>query len=368
MSLRVMKRTSLAPCRQTPAARSAGHLRFAGNRPLTALAVLPVLAGLVAGGAAAAQASEHQPARAAAPALTQTARIPLFTTASIFKNIFAEAPNGTVFFSRGSVVYAVVRNSAPAVAEHAGGQVLALAANRTELFVQTGLTVTAYSRSTGAALRHWALTSPVTPITAAGLLAVGNTVWSWTDWATDQSGFEFAKLSMFSATSATVHAIDSQMYPADWAAGTSGLYYEDVRSPGNTNHLAHVTPGGTLTTKTQPDADAPMALSGGRIDVLSFHNGHQNIDTYSMTTLARLSSAHASNAARAIAGTTAGLVALVQPCAELACLNATVSKLAVTGHASGAVTLPRAFELLAGPQAAVIEVVNRHVFLVRIGA
>lgn len=333
-----------------------------------ALAVLPALTGLVVAGAGVAAAAEHQPARTVSPALVQDARIELFTTASIFKNVFTEAPNGNVFYSRGSVVYVVVRNTAPAVAEHAGGQVIALAANRADLFVQTGLTVTAYSRSTGAAVRHWTLTSPVTPITSAGLLAVGNTVWSWTDWATDESGFEYAKLSTFSATSAAVHTVDSMMYPGDWAAGTSGLYYEDVRGAGNVNHLAHVTPGGTLTTRAQPNADAPMALSGGRVDVLSFHNGHQNIDTYATTTLARLSTAHAANDDRAIAGTTAGLIALFQGCDELACLNATVSNLAVNGNSSGALTVPRAFELLAGPSAGVIEVVNRHVFLVRVGA
>jgi hypothetical protein len=68
-------------------------------------------------------------------------------------------------------------SAASRVALHAGRPVLALAASSSKLFVETGLTVTEYNRSGGAKVRHWTLTSPVTPITIAGLLVAGHTLW-----------------------------------------------------------------------------------------------------------------------------------------------------------------------------------------------
>ena len=65
----------------------------------------------------------------------------------LFGNAFTEAPNGTVFFSRGSVVYAVEGDQAPAIELHAGHRARA----RGELlrsFVETGLLVTEYSAPT----------------------------------------------------------------------------------------------------------------------------------------------------------------------------------------------------------------------------
>jgi len=72
----------------------------------------------------AAQAAARQ-----APALHATSTVALGSTGNIFKNIFTEAPDGTVFYSRGSVVYVQKGSSAPRVALHARKQVLALAAN-----------------------------------------------------------------------------------------------------------------------------------------------------------------------------------------------------------------------------------------------
>lgn len=337
-----------------------------------ASAVIPVIAGLtmVGAGAAlpAAQAAETAPAHAAAPALHGAPRIPLGSTSSIFKNIFTEASDGTVFYSRGSVVYVQKGASAAHVALHPGKAVLALAASSSDLFVETGLTVTEYSRSNGANLRHWTLTSPVTPITIAGLLVVGNTLWSWTDWGNDSSGFEFAKLSRINTTASAVHSVDSQVYPADMAANSSGLYFEDARGAANTGYLVHSTPSGTLTAR-KGSVDAVLALAGGRLDQLSFHNnGHQYIDSYSTSTLVRLSSAQVSDNDRVIAGTGLGLLVLNQPCAKVTCSSAAVSKLATNGSVTGTLTVPHAFYLLTGPSAAVVEVVGGQMYLVRLAS
>ena len=83
---------------------------------------------------------------------------------------------------------------------------MAVAANQTDLFVQTGLTVTEYRLSNGSKVKHWTLSSPVVPITSAGLLAVGGAVWSWTDWGTDESGFEYATVSRIVVSGSATHS------------------------------------------------------------------------------------------------------------------------------------------------------------------
>jgi hypothetical protein len=353
-------------------ARSARRIRIAAS-------VLPVLAslGIAAAGVAiagiaapAAQAATGRPGHVAAPRLHQTARIPLGATTSIFKHVFTEAPNGNVFYSKGSVVYVVIRSLAPAVALHASGTVMALAANTSDLFVQVGLTVTEYKRSNGARVRSWTLTSPVKPITSAGLIASGSTLWSWTDWATDFSGFEYARVSRIVTTSSAVHVVDSQADPGDMAANSSGLYYEDFRGSGLTASLAHVTPGGTVHTRPNKNIDAPAALSGGRLYLLSVHakNALQYIDSYSTSSLARTSSAQVSGDDRNIAGASLGLLVLDEPCSHEFCASATVGKLSASGSVSGALTVPYAALLLQGPSAAVIEDVSGHMYLVRIAS
>jgi hypothetical protein len=339
-----------------------------------AAAALPALAGLVMAAASpvlpVAQAAETAPPHPATPGLHQTARISLGTTTNFFRNTFTEAPDGNVFYSKGSVVYVVVGNSAPGVALHAPGQVMALAASTSDLFVQVGLTVTEYKRSNGARVRSWTLTSPVQPITSAGLIASGTTLWSWTDWATDESGFEYARVSRIGTTSATVHTVDSQADPGDMAASSSGLYYEDFRGSGLISSLAHDTPSGSVHTRPEVNIDAPAALSGGRLDLLSAHsnNGHEYIDTYSTSSLARISSAQVSGDQRTIAGTSLGLIVLSASCPRVNCTSATVSRLSTSGTVSATLSVPDAATLLAGPSAALIEDVGGHMYLVRVGS
>src|SRR5580692_254497 len=123
-----------------------------------ALAVLAATAG----GAVAATRTTATPTAPATPATAALhgTRIALGATSGLYGNAFTEAPNGAVFFSRGSVVYVVEGNRAPVIALHAGRTVLALGANDSDLFVETGLLVTEYNRATGGQLRHWTLTSP----------------------------------------------------------------------------------------------------------------------------------------------------------------------------------------------------------------
>jgi hypothetical protein len=285
-------------------------------------------------------------------------------------SVFAEAPNGAVYYSAKGTVYVVNGDAAPVPATALGTSVTALAANNTDFFVQTGLTVYEYSRKTDAYAGHtWKLSSPHSP-TSAGLLAVGGTVWSWTDWATDQSGFEYATVSEISTSSAHVKVISkSNVYPADMAAGSGGLYFQVVRANGANGYIVRVSPNGSARRRSDVNIGTPAALAGGRLDLLSIHgNGRTYLDSFSASTLAALASRPVSGNDHDIAGTTAGLLVLNQPCATLICKNATVSVLNPrTGGASGTVRVPRAFGLLPGPDPAAITLVGTKLFLARIG-
>ena len=69
---------------------------------------------------------------------------------------------------------------------------LAVAATSADLLVDVGSKVSAYSLCDGRLLRTWTLKGSPAAVTSAGLFPVGGTVWAYTDWATDSSGFEYA--------------------------------------------------------------------------------------------------------------------------------------------------------------------------------
>ena len=306
------------------------------------------LAGLVAtaGGAQAAATRAT-----GTPALHGT-RIALGATSGLYGNAFTEAPNGTVFFSRGSVAYAVEGDRAPVLALHVGRTVLALGANDSDLFVETGLLVTEYSRATGGQLRRWTLSSLFAPATSAGLDVVGDTVWVWTDWATDGSGFEYAQIDRIVASSSAVHVVDKDAFPGDMSADSAGLYFETVH--GVTDDLGHANPTTSAVSYRKAPVDAPLALGGGRVDLLAFGSSAADVLSYNASTLALVSSKRVPETDDAIVGTGLGLLVLAQPCHGFPCSAATVGRLNVaTGGTSGRLSTPGAYQLLNGP--AVIE-------------
>lgn len=322
-------------------------------------AVVPALGIAIAGlvvassGAQAAPRSPHHPALHAGP------KVALGTTTNVFANVFNEGPDGSLYYSRGSIVYRVTGNSKPQAEVHASSRVMAVAANQTDLFVQTGLTVTEYRLLPKVSkVKHWTLSSPVTPITSAGLLAVGGTVWSWTDWGTDESGFEFATVSRIATSGSAARVISKAAYPADMSANASGLYFESNSTKASANFLNHVTPSGVVKArKLTAGVGAPLALSGGRVDLLVSSN-HLMINTYKASTLALQSSKKVSDNDTNIAGTSSGLVVMTLVCHGKNCSTPTVSVSnlnASTGVASGAIKLPGAVILLPGPSAGVID-------------
>jgi hypothetical protein len=323
------------------------------------------LAGLLATASGAQAAAADAPAT---PALHGT-RIALGATSSLYGNAFTEAPNGTVFFSRGSVVYAVEGNRAPVIALHAGRTVLALGATDSDLFVETGLLVTEYTRATGSQVRHWTLTSPAA-VTSAGLDVVGGTVWVWTDWATEGTGFQYAQVDRIHTSSSAVHVVDKDAFPGDMRADGAGLYFETVH--GVTEDLARANPTTSAVQYRKAPVDAPLALAGGRVDLLAFGTNAADVLSYNATTLALVSSKRVPEKDSGIAGTGPGLLVLAEGCGGFPCSSATVGLLNTgTGGTSAAVSTPGAYQLLNGP--AVIEASDVHgthadLFLVRISS
>jgi len=330
-------------------------------RKALASAAIPAIAGLVISGVGAqplAQAATMAHGLAARPASLHTSgpEVPLGALGSSFNYDFSEAPSGSVYYSAGKTVYVVKGTKAPVAVLHAGGTVLAVAANSSELFVAVGRTVTGYKLSTGTKLRHWYLGGRKP--TSAGLLAVGSTVWAWTDWATDESGFEYANVSRFRATSGTVHRVSSNnAYPADMAADSVGLYYQQAIGSGV---LTRVRPSGSVRQVSEINLDAPLALGGGRVDLLAFHrNSDLYLDSYSASSLAREFSHRVSERDIDIAGTGAGLLVLN--------LSGKISQIiASTGSTVSAVTVAHAATLVSGRSAAVITASGGNYFLVRL--
>lgn len=304
---------------------------------------MPAVAGLTVAGLLAAGA----PAQAAPAALHVTGTVSLGAVNNNFTYQFSEAPNGTVYYAKGSVVYAVRGTKHPAAVLHAGKTVLAVAATNKDFFVQIGRLVIEFQVSNTHRVRSWTLPKSPAALTSAGLYVVGGTLWSWTDWATDQSGFEFASVSRIKTSSAAVHVVSKNVAnPADMAANSAGLYYE--ATVGTKEYLIKVSPTGHVTKRTDKNINAPLALAGGRVFLLAFHqpSGKQFLDAFRGSNLHGVFSKQKSTQVRDVAGTGAGLI-MLQP--------GKISRLSTaTGAVTGTLSLAHLVTLVPGPSAAVI--------------
>ena len=326
-------------------------------------AALPVAVGLAAAGLAAApaaQAASTTPARAAATGLHVTGKIELGQLGSGFSSVLTEAPNGDVYYARGSAVYVVTGNHAPVVALHASGKVLAAAASSSVLFVEVGSKVSGYALRGGRLLRTWTLPSSVQPVTAAGLYVVGSTVWAFTDWSTDESGFEYANVDRFSVSSATVHGVAANSaYPADMAANSAGLYYEGIAGTGE--YIFRAPPAGSLLRHANQNLGAPLALAAGNVYLLAVHEnqgGSTYLDAFRGSTVAPLFSTRAADNDTDIAGTGIGLLLL--GAGKVSLVNT------ANGHPGTPLSVPDAVTLVPGPSAAVVTLTHSTTYLLRL--
>jgi hypothetical protein len=277
-----------------------------------------------------------------------------------------EAPNGTVYDVLGREMF-VVHGTTRKPFHSVSGRVIAGAATNTDVFAEIGLTV--YEYSTAAHLvRDWKLTSPVKKITSAGLVAVGSTLWSWTDWSTDASGLEYATVSAITTTSSKVKVISkSDVFPFYVAASSAGLYYEIATS--KKAYLVLTTPSGVTKHRTAIAVpEDPIALSPGRVNVLTENpkSFHLEVASYRSSNLASLDTKAVANNPFNIAGTSAGLLTLW--CGRVTtCSKAQVGVLnPATGAISGQLAVPYAFFVMPGPAPAVLTEVGANAYLVRL--
>jgi hypothetical protein len=334
---------------------------------LPAAAVL-VSAGLVSAGLAAvglaiapaAHAAGAAPARYAAAGLHVTGTIDLGRLGPSFSYVLTEAPNGDVYYALGKVVYLVRGDHAPVAVLHASAPVLAVAATSADLLVDVGSKVSAYSLCDGRLLRSWNLPGSIAPATSAGLFPVGNTVWADTDWATDESGFEYGSVYRFALSSPAVHVVSANdAYPADMAGDSAGLYYEGTAGAGN--YIFHAQPSGALPRRADTDIDAPLALAAGNVYLLAIHEnqgGHSYLDAFRGSTLSPLFSYRVADSDTDVAGTGLGLLLL--GAGKVSLLNP------ANGHSVAALSVPGAVILVPGPCAAVVTVSHSTTYLLRL--
>jgi hypothetical protein len=276
-----------------------------------------------------------------------------------------QGPNGSLYYADGSAVSEVKGLAAPVVVLHTPGTVLALAAGASDLYVEVGQRIYDYGLGSMTLQRSWTLPSVVRHVTLAGLLVGPGVIWAWSDWATDESGFELASIVEISTTTSLMRVIaNNTAYPAYMAAGSAGLYYEyeDATSASPVTEIVHALPDGTqqFSKPIAISTSEPLALWSGYVGIFA-DSGPSNtpyLDLYSASSLAKLASPKLAFTENGVIGTPSGLLAIDG--------NYVVYVNPRTGATSEGVEVPGAWALLFGPQPSVIATYKGTDYLVRL--
>jgi len=286
-------------------------------------------------------------------------------------SIFAEGPDGAVFYAAGGVIYVVDGDSPPAVALHPDATVLALAVSSTNLVVVTPSALVSYSRSTGNRVGSWPLTaSPGTPTSAGVALGDNGMVWVWTDWATDFSGYEYATLYVIPSDASQAFVVSQKVDPGSLVAAGSDAYFVQ---PSTT------TAGGRLVEWVPSAADPPgvqvLGAAAPPESLAAFYQGQIVLDSspdlylYNPAQSAGGGATEASSVKApvisAIAGTGAGLLLLT--CPNGSTCDTIIRFDQVTGATESSLNEPGAEPLVLGPYPAVVAVESGQEHLIRLG-
>jgi len=238
----------------------------AASRPPAASQPASASASVTAPAAAAPSATPAGTTTPGTRSLRIAADIDLGAGAGQNPPVIAEAADGTVFYAAGQVVMVIGANGAPVAAEHVGAKVLALGASTSALYVVTARTLIAYGRSSGNQLGSWPLTaSPATPTTAGIVVGGDGTVWVWTDWATDASGYEDATVYAVPSGAGKAVVISRSAQPGSLVTDGTHGYFLVSSSTGLGASVVEAMPApansGTPSLVTVGAAPA-MALAG----------------------------------------------------------------------------------------------------------
>jgi hypothetical protein len=312
-----------------------------------------VLAAVASGGALTATAWAAPRVPAGSLAVHSTGSVKLgHLPSGLAPGLVTESPSGTVYFVKSKNVYRVRGNHAPVLVLTASTPVLAVAASRSDLYIETGKTVIEVDLARGVSVRHWHVSSPFA-VTQAGLFIAGRTLWSWTDWETDSSGFEWATVSRISIGSSAVHKVTAKAFPDEYVAGSAGLYLTVLHH--NRADLALATPAGRLLIGKEV---YPLTLWRHYVLTLAGTVTGPKLQWWTASTLRLVGHSLPRAGLDSVADGSAGLVALTDPCGHASCTSVGLLD-PPTGRVSQRLKLPGATQLVQGPRSAVIAV-NSH--------
>jgi hypothetical protein len=199
------------------------------------------------------------------------------------------------------------------------GPVTALAADTANLYVGVGQSITAYSRTTGNAVRTW---QTGLPGTLTQLVVVGSRVWGLAT-PSDQntSGAPDGLIELDPSSSAPVRAVTGFADTFSMAAGVSSVYYVTKQS---SELVEQTNAGATITAPTNqqvslelsgPAAIQVVAVVGSSVIVQ--HDAGQGLDaqlnSYDATTLVGPTAQTSFSAAEPLALTSSGLFVVGNP-------------------------------------------------------
>jgi hypothetical protein len=288
-------------------------------------------------------------------------------TATEYAQVITQSTaNNDVYFAEGAKVLVVAGHAAPAKFVTAPVAVLALCVTSADLYVETANSIVEYTVPGGTRVGSWPLPSGLGPSknTSAGMSVEGAHLWTWTDWATDESGYEYGSVVEFNTTTWSNKILDKESAnPGDVAVSSLGYFYLA------NDRVVRAEPGGTQlkSAKTGDASDAPVAVLGNTIylDATREPSGNNVIDSFSASTMQLQHAKQVPTTTYGILGTPLGLVGIHTHGAngsihDVVLINAT------SGAETDAVNVPGAASLLFGTTMSAIGEVSGEMYLYRL--
>lgn len=214
-----------------------------------------------------------------------------------------------VYFAEGKKVLVVKGHAAPIRFVTAPAKVLALCATAGDLYAQTATSVREYTLPGGHLVGSWGLPSGLAGATSAGMAVEGDHLWTWVDWATDESGYEYGAVVQYNTTTWSHKVFDKgSVDPGDAAADAGGYFFLAA------SRVVRIEPNGRVleSSRTSDASDAPVAALGSSVYFVATREprGNDYLDTYTISTMARRSSKAVRTSTYGLLGTPSGLIGI----------------------------------------------------------